>query len=137
MKIVADTMIWVSYCTVRDGYRHSLIESARRRRVRIFVSDYILDEMTETLVEDFGLTRRYASLARRAVLRIAKLVNIRTESPRFVPGDPDDDPIVQTTVAAKADYLVTADKEILKLRKVRGVEVLTPTQFEERMDSEL
>jgi hypothetical protein len=60
MKIVADTMVWVSYCTLKTGYRHRLIERARRLRVRFFVSDYILHELEETLVEDLGQTKRYA-----------------------------------------------------------------------------
>jgi predicted nucleic acid-binding protein len=51
----------------------------------------------------------------------------------FVPGDPDDDPVVQTALAAKAHYLVTADKEILKLGKVQGVEILTAAQFADRL----
>ena len=29
MKIVPDTMIWVLYCTLREGYRHQLIEPVR------------------------------------------------------------------------------------------------------------
>jgi hypothetical protein len=40
VKVVADTMIWVSYCVNPDGIRHRVIETARRRRVRLFVSDY-------------------------------------------------------------------------------------------------
>jgi hypothetical protein len=37
VKAVPDTMLWVSYCTRRDGYRHRLIERARREGVRFFV----------------------------------------------------------------------------------------------------
>lgn len=53
MKVVADTMIWVSYCLNPDGFRHRLIEIARRKRVRLLVSDYILDEVQRTYI--FGL----------------------------------------------------------------------------------
>src|SRR5437870_3439252 len=105
MKVAPDTMIWVSYCTLKDGFRHRLIERARRQRVRFFVSEYILDELADVLVEDLGRTRRYALLARRAVLRIAKVVPLPPSPGRFVLGDPGDDPVVQTALAAKADYL--------------------------------
>ncbi len=131
MKVVVDTMLWVSYCTLADGHRHRLIERAKRRRVRFFVSEYIIQELVDTLTEDLGRSRRYASLARRAVLRIAKLVKLPPTYRRHVPGDPDDDPIVQTALSASAHYLVTADKEVLKLGKVREIEVVTPAQFEE------
>jgi hypothetical protein len=126
-------MIWVSYCTLKDGFRHRLIERARRQRVRFFISEYILHELVDVLVKDLGRTRRYAFMARRAVLKIAKMVALPHSPGRFVPGDPDDDPVVQTALAAKAHYLVTADKEILKLTKVQAVEILTADQFADRL----
>ena len=133
MKVVADTMIWVSYCTRKGGYRHRVIERTRRQRVRLFVSDYILDELSQTLVEELELSPRFAALARRAVLRVAKLVRLPSLKRRYVPGDPDDDPIVQTALIAKAGCLVTADKEILALKKVFDVEILSITGFERRL----
>jgi predicted nucleic acid-binding protein len=53
VKVALDTMIWVSYCTLKDGFRHRLLERARRQRVRFFVSEYILDELVDVLVEEF------------------------------------------------------------------------------------
>ncbi len=133
MKVVADTMIWVSYCVNPDGIRHRLIETARRNRVRIFVSGYMLDELERTLMDDLGRSRRFANLARRAILRIAKLVELPQLVPRHVPGDSNDDPIVQTALTSNADYLVTADKEILKLKKVRSVQIVTVHVLAERL----
>lgn len=135
MKVVVDTMLWVSYCTLRGGYRHRLIERARRQRVRLFVSEYILKELFNVLVEDLKLTRRYATLACRTVARIAKLIDLPPIVVRYVPGDPNDDPIVQTGLMARADYLVTADAEILLVGKVQDLTILTATEFEERLAS--
>ena len=134
MKVVVDTMIWLSYAVSPNGFRRRLIATAQNRRVRLFVSDYILNELEETLVEDFGRTRRFARMARRAVLRIAKRVKLPDFIPRHVPGDPLDDPIVQTALTSKSHYLVTADKEILKLRKVQGVAMLSPSAFAMQLD---
>jgi putative PIN family toxin of toxin-antitoxin system len=136
VKAVVDTMLWVSYCTRKDGYRHRLIERARRHRVRLFVSEYILGELFDTLVEDLRRSRRYATLACRTVARLAKLVELPPSIGRHVPGDVHDDPIVQTALSAKADYLVTADAEILTLGHVRDVAILTAAQFEERLAPE-
>ena len=133
MKVVADTMIWVSYCTRKEGYWHKLVERALRQRVRFFVSEYILNELTDCLIEDLGETRRFAKLARKAVLRIAKIVRLPPVIRPYVPGDKNDDPIVQTGLSAKADYLVTADTEILKLRKVHDLEIIHPAQLEQNL----
>lgn len=124
-------MIWVSYCTRVDGYRHRLIRRARRARVRLFVSSYILDEVCRVLMEDLGRSRRYAFLARRAVLHVAREVALPQNIRPWVSADPDDDPIVETALRAGADYLVTADSEILKLGKVHGVEIINTAQFEQ------
>src|SRR2546423_14008102 len=73
MKAVWDTMLWVSYCTRRHGSRHRLIDRALKAKVRLFVSDYILGELAEVLVEELKESARYAHLARRAVLRRAEV----------------------------------------------------------------
>ena len=74
MKVVLDTMLWVSYCTRRDGSRHRLIDRALKARVRLFVSDYILDELGDVLREELYESARYVHLARRALPRRAKRV---------------------------------------------------------------
>ncbi len=137
MKVVADTMIWMPYCTRKDGVRHRLIEEARRRRVRFRVSEYILNELTKTLVEDLGFGRRFAFLARRAVLRVARLVPLPPHSRRYVPGDPNDDPIVQTAISGRVHYLVTAYNEILKVKQVESLSIITLRQFGLLLKSEL
>lgn len=97
--------------------------------MRLFVSGYILDELVEALVEDLGRSRRFAGLSRRAVVRLAKLVELPSFVPRHVPGDPNDDPIVQTALTARADFLLTEDTEVLKLGKIRSTAVITASEF--------
>jgi uncharacterized protein len=135
MKVVLDSMLWVSYLVHRHGSRHRLIEKARKAKVRLFVSNYILEEVTDTLLKDFSETRRVARLARDAVLRRAKLVALPHVIPSFVPDDPKDNAVVQTALTAKADYLVTADKVLLKLGKARDVEIIDMKTFADRCGS--
>ena len=126
-------MIWVSYFTRGDGFRHRLIERDRRKRVRIFVSDFILQELSKTLTDDLHRTSRFALLSCKTVLRIARLIDVPSTVPRYVLADPKDDPIIQSALNAKADFLVTADKEILKLRKIQDLSILSPSQFDEML----
>jgi len=131
--MVLDTMLWVSYCTRRDGVRHRLIDRAFKARVRLFVSDYILGELADVLVEDLHESRRFAHLAQRAVLRRAKRVVLPKFVRRSVPGDPEDDAVVQTALSSRSDYLVTADAELLQLGKVQDVEIISVRMFAERL----
>jgi hypothetical protein len=136
MKAVPDSMLWVSYSVSEKGYRHAVIQRAVKARVRLATSAYILNEVARTVVQDFGKTERFALLACKAILRLARLVRIPPMPGRFVPGDPDDDPIIETALSAKADCIVTADKVLLSVGKARGVEIITLDQFVERLPVE-
>ena len=116
---------------MQDGFRHRVVEQACRQRVRFFASPYILNELRETLIEDLGLSKRFANLARQRVLRLAMKIILPKVVCAFVPGDVADDPIVQTALSAKTDYLITADREILRVRKVQDVEIITAQRFAE------
>lgn len=129
MKVVIDTMIWVSVSLSPRGFRSQLIDDLVSRRIRIYSSEYILNELVKTLTVHLGESKAFANDSRFAVARRTTLVALPPRIPRFVPGDPKDDAVVQTAVSAKADYLVTADKEILKLKKVRSVQIVSPNAF--------
>jgi predicted nucleic acid-binding protein len=101
--------------------------------VRLFVSDYILDELADVLVEDLKESRRFTHLARRAVLRRAKRVVLPKIIRRSVSGDPNDDAVVQTALTSRSDYLVTADTVLLELGKVQDVEIISVKTFAERL----
>ncbi len=42
---------------------------------------------------------------------------------------PEDDLVLAVAVSGKADYLVTGDRQLLKLREVQGVRILTAAEF--------
>ena len=113
------------------------MDEAILKRTCIIVSPYILEELEETLVKDLHLSMRYARRTCRAVLRIAKLVELPLPPRRFVLADPDDDPIVMTALMGKAHYLVTADRHLLDLGKVQSVRIVNEDDFKRILDSEL
>jgi uncharacterized protein len=129
MKAVLDTMLWVSYCTRRHGSRHRLIDRALKAKVRLFVSDYILDELADALREELNESARYVHLARRAVLRRAKQVALPRNIRSFVADDPKDDAVVETAISSKSDYRVTADALLLELGQVQDVEIISVKTF--------
>ena len=44
--------------------------------------------------------------------------------------DADDDNIIACAVAAKADYLVTGDSDLLEIKCYQDIKILTPRDFE-------
>ena len=43
--------------------------------------------------------------------------------------DPDDDLILGCAVGAKADYLVSGDTHLRKLRDYKGIQIISPSEF--------
>jgi len=48
--------------------------------------------------------------------------------------DQDDDVVLATALAGKADVIVTGDQDLLVLKKFRGIEILSPRQFLKLLD---
>jgi putative PIN family toxin of toxin-antitoxin system len=54
--------------------------------------------------------------------------------PARVCRDKDDDIVIATAVAGKADVIVTGDDDLLALKKFRQIRILSPRQFLEFLD---
>jgi predicted nucleic acid-binding protein len=63
-----------------------------------------------------------------AFLRKVKTVKINRELP-LIMEDPDDNKFLNCALFGKADYLVTSDQHLLKLREYLGIKICKPSQF--------
>ena len=129
MKVVADSMIWYSYFVDPDSFRCRLLEEALSQGVRFFVSEYLIDEVIKAATTRLKECRRYGVRIRHRFRRQAQLVRLPQQIPRHVPGDPGDDPIVETAKRAHANYLVSADTEVLKLKRIGTIKIITAIEF--------
>jgi putative PIN family toxin of toxin-antitoxin system len=135
-KAVLDTNILVSAFLFfeRCGVPVELLGKARDEQFTLVSSTPILDELEGVLNRNRGAHARYgytaaAVRAYRMVLEVeAVLAEPKPPFPRLS-RDPDDDVIIATAVAAKADYLVTGDNDLLVLGEHQGVRIVTPRQF--------
>jgi uncharacterized protein len=136
VKVVPDTMMWVSYGTHGDGARARAIERAVRHRVRFFTSEYILAEVERIIPERMGESPRLARLTVASIRRMCTVVALPESIPRHVTADPGDNPVVQTALTGKADFIVTADKALLALAKVQDVEIISLDEWLSRLPPE-
>jgi uncharacterized protein len=136
MKVVPDTMMWVSYATHADGPRAKALDRALRSRVRLFTSEYILDEVQRVLRDYQKLPRPFVLRTARVIRRLAEVVELPPAIRPYVSADPDDNPIIQTAITGKADCVITADKVLLALSKVQDVEIISLNEFAVRLPPE-
>lgn len=132
MRILYDTNILVASLSRRGSI------SAFKRLLELdgmvhITSGHILGEVEAVLVEKMGLTRQKAKVAARLLERQSVIVHpVKIEK---VCRDPFDDYVLAAAVVGKADYLVTADKDLLVLEKHRKVAIVTPSEFTAIMES--
>lgn len=126
MRLVLDTNV-VASALLRNGSPRLLLRAGRERRIQLFTGTSLLAELTDILgrpkfekkiaASTFSvdqLVDRYSELA--AVVR-------PTPIPPTAP-DPDDDIVIGTALAAKADAIVTGDRPLLSVAFYQGVRII-------------
>jgi uncharacterized protein len=135
LKAVLDSSTLVSAFLTPRGISGQVLDAARARAFALSLSREILDEVAASLLRKTKLRARYGYGAEElgrfsdGLLGFAQLV-ADLPSGRFVPGDPKDDMVVATAVAADADYLVTGDRRhILPIGSHGRTRIVTARQF--------
>lgn len=108
-----------------------------RRRLQLVVSDEVVTEYLEVLqrlgVPQVRINKLEERIRRRQTVSHTKLGARPTES-----RDPDDNLILATAVAGKAEYVVTNDHDLLDIpeptKKKFKFSILTPGQFLDRLE---
>lgn len=130
MRIVFDTNVLFA-AFVASGLCSELYETARDLGV-IHISGFILDELADKLATKAGLSKPEIETVLTMVRRDSETVDVGPLDPPAC-RDPDDDWILSTALAAKADGIVTGDRDLLVLESFQGIAILTPRQCLERL----
>jgi putative PIN family toxin of toxin-antitoxin system len=130
VRLVLDTNV-VASAILWGGTPRVLLQAAREKRVELFSSTAMLAELTDILGR-----RKFARKIAASQLTIDQLVDGYAQlaalvrpvaTPRIAP-DPDDDVVIGTALAAKADLIVTGDKPLLTVSEHQGVRIVSVAQ---------
>ncbi len=136
MRIVLDTGILVSALITKDTPPDRLYRSWRKGLFDLITSDAQLEEIERVLsykkLERF-IKRDDAQFLLEGLYRLA-LVQDDIPSVDLSP-DPDDNKIIATAIAGKADYLVSGDKaDLLSLETAQGIPIISARQMVEILE---
>ena len=126
MRILLDTNVLVA-AFVSRGTCHEVLQHCVSLHT-LLTSDFIMDELRSALIEKAGYLASEAEETVLAVREKAKVVlpaPLESDSCR----DPADVFVLGAAVAGDCDCLVTGDKDLLVLRKFRGIPILSPGEF--------
>lgn len=128
LRVTADTNVLISSRNFRGGKPFQILELARAGKINLTVSDVILDEMEGELQRKFGFSKEESADARSRITEIA-----RTVTPAIhldvIKEDPANDRILECASAAGSDYIVTGDKDLLRLGRYDAIRILNPADF--------
>jgi putative PIN family toxin of toxin-antitoxin system len=130
VRVVCDTNVLIA-ALVADGLCRDIVKR-RLPRVDLFVSLELLRELDRTLRGKFGAAA--ATLPFLKVYRERAQLVTPDRLPAPVCRDPDDDVVIATAIAARADVILTGDDDLLVLRRHGPIRILSPRQFVELLD---
>ena len=126
MRVVLDTNVLLSALAFPGSQPDQVLQRVRRGEVELFLSPFILAELERILRDKFRFTKRQTDERMNVIRRLATLVE-PTERIALVTAKDDDNRILECALAARADYLVTGDKEhLLPLRSIGTTQIVTP-----------
>lgn len=91
----------------------------------LIVSDFILKELTDRMAHKGRFTQAEGRAVIQVIRKDAHLV-VPPPLAKPVCRDADDDWILATAVAGRADAIVTGDQDLLILRTHAGIPIVTP-----------
>lgn len=128
-RVVLDTNVLISAVLSPLGKPFACLEWVLDNATLI-VSRELLDEL-ETRIARPKFSKYVDEPRRRAFVADLSLSGVQVElSGRVtVCRDPDDNKLLETAIAGRADCLVTGDQDLLALNPFHGIPILTPARF--------
>ncbi|MGA3236916.1 MAG: putative toxin-antitoxin system toxin component, PIN family [Bryobacteraceae bacterium] len=127
VSVTADSNFYVSALNF-PGPPARLLAMANAGRIRLDLSDEILAETMNVLRKKFDwpgeLIHAWNGRLRTFTNRVTP-----TERLDVIKHDPPDDRILECAVAANSDYIVSADKDLLRLGKYGNAQIVRVADF--------
>lgn len=138
MRVTFDTNVLVSAFISKQGLPADILDLvATFDEIELVLSDGILKEFTrvmkrEEVIKRFGYTESDVSKFEVAIKDVSQIATVKSGF-KAVGEDPTDDMILNTAIDGKAEYIISGDKHLRKLKRFKGVRIVTPRAFMSRV----
>lgn len=130
-RVVFDTNVLVSAFGF-EGRIRRVWELVEAGRCHLYLSPFILVELSRNLAAKAGLTQAECEATERFILRFATLVEPARRVDIITRHEPDNR-ILECALEAKADILVTGNmRDLRRLGRFQGILIATPREFLDR-----
>jgi len=137
MRAVLDTNVLIS-SVIATGVPHEIVVKGFSSEYQIVVSVATLTEFRDTLLkypEKFHMDEEDIQQEVETIRYFAEFVD-PDEEIAAIDDDPDDDKFLEAAVAGNVDYIVSGDRHLLDLDSFRGIDIVEPRAFYERLTTQ-
>lgn len=125
MRIVLDTNIYIS-AAITSGLSKEILELAATTNLFILLtSKEVLEELKEKLLSKFDWSENIVDVFIERIKRISEIIEIN-QKVYLVKRDPEDNKILECALSGKADLIVTADQDLIRLKTFKGIGIVHP-----------
>ncbi len=128
MRVVIDTNVFISGIFWKGNFCSQIIEKWKKRHFDLISSIEILDEFVRTLkVFKIQMPDELIEEWRNMIIENSIIVK-PTIKLNVVKDDSDDNKFFEAAITGKADFIISQDKHLLKLREFEGIKVIKPEE---------
>jgi putative PIN family toxin of toxin-antitoxin system len=128
VRVVIDTNAFVS-AVLFDGPTSALLTLWQKRKILLLVSREIIDEYLRVLTyPKFKLTKREIRFVMNREL-LPYTLRIEPKARIKAAPDPDDNKFIEAAVSGKAKFLISGDRALLQVKRVRNVQIISTSDF--------
>lgn len=130
VKIIVDTNVLISGLYF-GGFPGEILKYIQIGLFSPYASEEIIDEYLEVVKRLSEKNHQSDEFVLKAFL--SKLSVIKTKSSLEICRDKDDDKFINCAIDAKAIYIVSGDEDLLVLKSVENIEIVTAKELCERV----
>ena len=129
MRVVLDTNVFISGIFWEGNFCSKIIDKWKNREFELVSSIEIIEELLNTL-KHFKIQLDEETIENWRNIIIERVI-IAKSSERLdvIKEDPDDNKFLETAIAGKADFIITQDNHLLKVKKLNNIMILNPEEF--------
>jgi putative PIN family toxin of toxin-antitoxin system len=129
MRVILDTNVFISGIFWEGNFCFQIIDRWRKGEFELVSSKELIEEFVKTL-KCFKIQLDEETIVdwRNMIIENAIIVE-PTEKLEIIKEDSDDNKFLETAIAGEADFIISQDNHLLKLREFRGIKVITPEKF--------
>jgi putative PIN family toxin of toxin-antitoxin system len=132
LRITLDTNVLISG-TFWEGEAYEIMKLIEQKKALCFLSKEILDEYNRVMHSDEIIEKagEHHLKIKSAVIKVIEICTIVEPLQKViaVEEDPEDNKILECALEANADYVITYDGHLLKLKEFGDIKIISPSEF--------